>query len=79
MKKEKDEKRVAHIHEYTMSRNIVQSSKTFFKAPTAATEYILPGIMFLPNQTQIIYFSFGDIRNETDRSLSSTILLLIRP
>lgn len=77
--KKKDEKREAHVHEYTMSRNIVQTGKIFFKAPTAVTKYIVPGIMFLPNQTQIIYFHFGDICNETDRSLSSTILLLIRP
>lgn len=77
--KKKDEKREAHVHEYTMRRNVVQTGKTFIKGPTAATKYILPGIMFLPNQTQIIYFNFGDICNETDRSLPSTILVLIRP
>lgn len=77
--KKKDEKRKAHVHEYTMRRNVVQTGKTFIKGPTAATKYILPGIMFLPNQTQIIYFNFGAICNETDRSLPSTILLLIRP
>lgn len=58
-------------------RNIVQTGKTLFKASTA--KHILPGIMFLPNTTQIIYFYFGDRHNETERSLSSTILLLIRP
>lgn len=63
--------------ERTLSRNIVQTGKAF-KASIAATKYTQLGIMFLPNKTQIIYFNFGDIRNETDRSLSSTILLLIR-
>lgn len=79
MRKKKERKGgEAHVHEYTLSRNIVQTGKTLFKASTAPTKHNLPGILFLPNKTQIIYFNFGNIHNETDRSLSSTIVLLIR-
>lgn len=74
-----DRKDEAHAHEYTLSRNIVQTGKTLLKASRAATKYMLPSIMSVPKKTQIIYFNFGDIHNETDRSLTSTILLLIRP